>query len=82
MVPSHSLDVVCTYMNESRSNQYTGTEVLAEEEYWRWDLHPLDLFCYYWKPSTEDGSKEYNDCNQISYAWRRYQGTLTNCSYV
>jgi hypothetical protein len=59
---SHGLNIAGTHMNESRSNQHTGTEVLAEEEYWRWDLHPLDLFCYDWKPSTEDGSKKHNDC--------------------
>jgi hypothetical protein len=53
-------------MNESRGNQNTGTEVLAEEEHFRWDLHPRELLRYYWKPSTEDGSKEHNDYPEVS----------------
>jgi hypothetical protein len=41
-------------MNESSGNQDTGTKVLAEEKYGRWDLHPFDLLRYYWKSGAED----------------------------
>lgn len=49
-------------MNESRSNQNTGTKVLAEEEDLRGNLHPLDLLGNHWETTATNGSKEDNDC--------------------
>ena len=53
-------------MNESGCNQNTGTEVLAEEEDWRRNLHPLDLLRHHWETGAEDGSKEDNEnCSHV-----------------
>lgn len=43
-----------TYMDESSGDQNTSTEVLAEEEELRWDLHPLDLLCHDWETTSTD----------------------------
>jgi hypothetical protein len=48
-------------MDERRSDQNTSTEVFAEEENLRRDLHPLDLLCDNWKSSTSDGGGENDD---------------------
>jgi hypothetical protein len=53
-------------MNESSSNQDTGTEMLAEEEHFRRDLHPLDLLCDDWETTSSDRSSEYNDYARVS----------------
>jgi hypothetical protein len=49
-------------MDKRCGNQDTGTEVFAEEEDWRWDLHPLDFLCYDWKSSTSNRSSKDDDC--------------------
>jgi hypothetical protein len=61
MCTKPSLSMTFTYMNESGSNQDTSTKVLAEEEDFRWDLHPLDFLRNHWEAGAEDGSKEDND---------------------
>lgn len=70
-------------MDESSGNEDTSTEMLAEEEDLRWDLHPLDLFGYDWKAATTNRSEEDNDCSSIS---QRYCCiiliSLTDCSHV
>ena len=48
-------------MNKGSSDQNTSTEMLAEEEHPWWNLHPLDLLCNNGKPTTKNGSEEYND---------------------
>ena len=53
-------------MDKGSGNQDTGTKVLAEEEDWGWDLHPLDLLCHDWETSTEGGGKEDDeDCSHV-----------------
>jgi hypothetical protein len=53
-------------MDESSGNEDTGTEMLAEEENLRWDLHPLDLLCYDWEATATDRGKENNDFVVVS----------------
>jgi hypothetical protein len=52
-------------MYKGSSDQNASTEMFAEEEYrWR-NLHPLDLLCNNWKPTSSDGRSEHNDCPKI-----------------
>lgn len=48
-------------MNESSSDQDTGTKVLAEEEDLGRNLHPLDLLRNHRETGAEDGGTEHND---------------------
>jgi hypothetical protein len=48
-------------MNESCSDQDTGTEMLAEEEKLWWDLHPSDFFGYNRKTATTNRREENDD---------------------
>jgi hypothetical protein len=55
-------------MDESCSDQDTGTEMLAEEEKLWWDLHPSDFFGHDRKTATTNRREEDDDY------WR-----LTDC---
>lgn len=48
-------------MNESSSDQDTSTEMLAEEEDFRGDFHPLDFLSNDWEAGTKNGGKKHND---------------------
>ena len=61
MCPKVAISADCAYMNESSSNQDTGTKVLAEEEDLGRNLHPLDLLRNHRETGAEDGSSEHND---------------------
>ena len=52
-------------MDKRRSDKNTSTEMFAEEENLRWDLHPFDLLCDNWKSSTSNGGGEDDDCANI-----------------
>jgi hypothetical protein len=70
-------------MDESSGDEDTSTEMLAEEENLRWDLHPLDLFSYDWKAATTDRGEEDNDCKSVSQRGCCVILTsLTDCSHV
>ena len=55
-----------TNVDESRGDQDTSTEVLAEEEHLRWNLHPFDLLSNDRKATATDGCEEHNDCCRVS----------------
>ena len=53
-------------MDEGSSNQDTSTEVLAEEEDFRRDLHPLDLIGDDREATASDGGEEHNkNCSHV-----------------
>ena len=58
-------------MDKRCGNQDTSTEVFAEEEDWRWDLHPLDFLGHYWETGTKDRRKEDNDCVELMDCYGR-----------
>ena len=49
-------------MYESGGDENTGTEVLAEEEERRGNLHPLDLLGDHGETATTNTGEEDNDC--------------------
>jgi len=72
-----------TDMNESGGDEDASTEMLAEEENLRWDLHPLDLFSYDWKAATTDRSEEDDDYSSVSYLGHcMIWISLTDCSHM
>jgi hypothetical protein len=70
-------------MDESGGDEDTGTEVLAEEEDLRWNLHPLDLLCYDRKAAATNRGKEHNDfavvSNSDGYALGVHSQTAATC---
>ena len=64
-----------TNMDECGGDEDTGTKVLAEEEDLRWNLHPLNLLCYYWKATASNRGKENDDYVIVSNSQIRALGT-------